>query len=420
MVLSAASDAIPWPRRKLRVAVAAQTNAQADEICQRLVGRAKPVPCFRFYSSGGGPAEDARIGSIVKAQEIPEGPCVVVATTAKWEFSVPSPFDVVFVDEAWQMPWGRFLGLGNVASRFVLIGDPGQIPPVVPVDASRWETAPRPPHHAAPNLVLADPALKPMLLELPVSRRLPHDSAELVNSFYDFRFGAYAAAGERRVELSGKGKDGLDSALDHLSAASISGVTLACLDGNPPLEVDDEIAQLVIETSRRLLARKAVVIEEDQKVQRALTAQDIGIVASHRVMLARIDEFLPAALRKHIRVDTAERWQGLERAVMIAVHPLSGVSEPSAFDLATGPAKARACAGGGSPRPSRSTGSPWRPRATPATPRPARSARCRSTRCWRQCSPSGGCRVGRASSAVRRSRAIWWCRTPGRPTAGRG
>lgn len=294
------------------------------------------MPCFRFYSSGGGPAEDARISSIVKAQEIPEGPCVVVATTAKWEFSVPSPFDVVFVDEAWQMPWGRFLGLGNVASRFVLIGDPGQIPPVVPVDASRWETAPRPPHHAAPSLVLADPALKPVLLELPVSRRLPHDSAELVNSFYDFRFGAYAAAGERRVELSGKSKDGLDSALDQLSAASISGVTLACPGGNPPLEVDDEIAQLVIETSRRLLARKAVVIEEDQKVQRALTAQDIGIVASHRVMLARIDEFLPAALRKHIRVDTAERWQGLERAVMIAVHPLSGVSEPSAFDLATG------------------------------------------------------------------------------------
>jgi hypothetical protein len=37
-----------------------------------------------------------------------------------------------------------------------------------------------------------------------------------------------------------------------------------------------------------------------------------------------------------LRVDTPERWQGLERKVMIMVHPLSGVTAPSAFDLETG------------------------------------------------------------------------------------
>ncbi len=36
------------------------------------------------------------------------------------------------------------------------------------------------------------------------------------------------------------------------------------------------------------------------------------------------------------KVDTAERWQGLERGLMIVVHPLSGVVAPSAFDLETG------------------------------------------------------------------------------------
>jgi hypothetical protein len=35
-------------------------------------------------------------------------------------------------------------------------------------------------------------------------------------------------------------------------------------------------------------------------------------------------------------VDTPERWQGLERPVMIVAHPLSGVVRPSAFDLETG------------------------------------------------------------------------------------
>ena len=47
---------------------------------------------------------------------------------------------------------------------------------------------------------------------------------------------------------------------------------------------------------------------------------------------------LPAELigTDAIQVTTPERWQGLQRAVMIAVHPLSGVQTPSAFDLETG------------------------------------------------------------------------------------
>jgi hypothetical protein len=43
--------------------------------------------------------------------------------------------------------------LGKVAPRFVLIGDPGQIPPVVSVDSARWETAFVPPHVAAPEIL---------------------------------------------------------------------------------------------------------------------------------------------------------------------------------------------------------------------------------------------------------------------------
>lgn len=37
-----------------------------------------------------------------------------------------------------------------------------------------------------------------------------------------------------------------------------------------------------------------------------------------------------------VKVDTPERWQELERPVMVMVHPLSGVTEPSDFDLETG------------------------------------------------------------------------------------
>jgi hypothetical protein len=62
---------------------------------------------------------------------------------------------------------------------------------------------------------------------------------------------------------------------------------------------------------------------------------DIGISASHRAMNGAIMKALGDEY-PGITVDTPERWQGLQRPIMIAVHPLSGVTQPSDFDLSTG------------------------------------------------------------------------------------
>ena len=66
-----------------------------------------------------------------------------------------------------------------------------------------------------------------------------------------------------------------------------------------------------------------------------LKPEEIGMAASHRVMNTRLADAL-GPLQAHVRVDTPERWQGLERKVMVVVHPLSGVTDPTSFDLATG------------------------------------------------------------------------------------
>ena len=80
-----------------------------------------------------------------------------------------------------------------------MIGDPGQIPPVVTIDVRRWETSPRAPHEAAPEVVLAEPALESVRFvgSLPACRRLPNESVDFVKPFYDFDFAAYVAAGAR-------------------------------------------------------------------------------------------------------------------------------------------------------------------------------------------------------------------------------
>ena len=80
-------------------------------------------------------------------------------------------------------------------------------------------------------------------------------------------------------------------------------------------------------------AGRTVVTEDGA---RPLAPEDIGLSATHRVMNTRMLDALGDLAGQGVRVDTPERWQGLEREVMIVVHPLSGVVRPSAFDLSTG------------------------------------------------------------------------------------
>jgi len=325
--------------KKMRIAVGAQTNSQADDACNRLAQQgAAPV---RFTSSSYDPPDlHPSATQISDKNVLPHDECIVIGTIAKWgSIELLESFDLLIVDEAWQMAWASFMPCGQVAERFVLIGDPGQIPPVVTVDTSRWETAPRPPHRPAPEIVVASQA-KAAKFELPGSRRLPHDTVEYVRGFYDFSFDAWANPAERKLATKKKGNgDGIDVAIDLMDKGSIALLTLPTPAHGPPLELDEGLSKTAVAVAERLLSRGASITIADDKRnpnERKLEPEDIGIVATHRIVNADIELRLPTALHGRVRVDTPERWQGLERAVMIAVHPLSGVTDPTSFDLETG------------------------------------------------------------------------------------
>lgn len=334
-LLRLAADAID---ARMRVAIGAQTNAQADDICRRLAHDHPEVSTTRFAAGGRGLDLPDTIDVVTDKDDLPVGPSATVSTIAKWSLTtLPDCFDLLFVDEAWQMSWADFMLCSRVAGRFVLIGDPGQIPPVVTIGVERWETSPRAPHHAAPEVILSDPKIERLEDGLPACRRLPPDAVDLVRSFYDFEFDGWADPGDRQVRANGvHRRDGVDDAIDALRARSVVALTLPTPEDGPPLELDDEIAGLAADVAARLLDRRATAATEDGGRLRPLRAADIGIVATHRVVNSAIRQALPAGLRDVVRVDTPERWQGLERPIMIAVHPLSGVVHPTAFDLETG------------------------------------------------------------------------------------
>jgi len=316
-----------------RVAVAAQTNSQADDICRRIAKTHRRVRTVRFASKAHVRSPDipSRVEWVTATSDLPNTASVTVSTTAKWSLTdVSDPFDLFAVDEAWQMSWADLMQCALISSAYLLIGDPGQIAPIVTIDVRRWETSPRAPHVAAPQVVLNDPGLDGQRFDgsLPACRRLPSVGVQFVRPFYDFSFDAYAAAGSR----------GVDMPRGHSFSALADGLPLVLTvqtpAEGPPVEVDHDLARQAARVVEELLRRRSQV-RDGQGSARRLIARDIGVTSTHRVMNAAISAEMAGA-HAEVRVDTPERWQGLERPVMIALHPLSGVADPSPFDLDTG------------------------------------------------------------------------------------
>jgi hypothetical protein len=318
-----------------RVAVAAQTNSQADDICHRFATEHSEVTVARFSSKGLSPpiGFPTSVNWLTATANLPTSPGVTVATTAKWSLTdVGQSFDLLAIDEAWQMSWVDLMQCSLLSERFLMIGDPGQIPPIVTIDVKRWETSPRAPHQAAPEIVLAEPSLRAerYVGSLPACRRLPHEAVQFVLPFYDFDFRSQAERGARGLDLPA------GSSLIDLADGRPLLLTVPTPLHGPPLEVDHELAEAVAEVVTRLLAPGARVrLGSMGDSARPLTPADVGVSSSHRVMNAAIAREL-TDWNGEIRVDTPERWQGLERPAMIVVHPLSGAVDPSAFDLETG------------------------------------------------------------------------------------
>ncbi len=319
--------------KRQRVAVATQTRSQADDICRRLSELG--VPCIRFLTKDAiGNTQWPGVEAISEKKELPEDRCIVVGTAAKWGLiELELPLDVVFVEEAWQLGWADFMLLGQVAPRFVLIGDPGQIPPVVSVDASRWETAPRAPHRPAPELILQEHAHEALILSLPATRRLPASTHNLIQPFYDFSFECWAAPSERELTPNRRPGGPLGAVVDGLRRGSVVGLTLPTPPGGPPLECDESIADAAVNAARTILEAQPEFLLDGQRVR--LEPRHIGLCATHHVMNTAMGLRRDRKLRE-LQIDTPERWQGLERPVMVIVHPLSGVVQPSDFDLETG------------------------------------------------------------------------------------
>lgn len=319
-----------------RCMVTPQTNEQAFDIARRL-GRGYPrlhiyLLASRNLQIPSDLAGITNLSVINEAAQIPAGPCIVVANAAKWSWldSDQTLFDLQIVDEAFQLPDYRFHLIAGLARRHVLIGDPGQIDPVVRCELERWRCDPSGPHVPCPRaLIERHPSVRQ--ITLPVSRRLNADTVSFVQpAFYpQMRFQALST--DRSIELRVPGIVPVDAPLD----ATVDGASMVLVELPPMItgEVDPELADQLVGTIRRVLDRRAVI--RDDGTLEDVHSGMIGVACAHVSQVNAIRERLGPDLGD-VFVETANRFQGLERPLMFVHHPLSGRADATAFHLDAG------------------------------------------------------------------------------------
>ena len=306
------------------VCVGCGTVAQVEDLARRLATSSSAEVVIYGASRYELPRAVADVGVEVTtsgpdALFAAESGKVLVATTAKLAAVqvLDGQIDVLIIDEAWQLADYVGAKVTPVGRRLVLIGDPGQIPPVVTADVSRWRDHPDGPHVALPAALMARFPGALSVHRLVASRRLQEESARIVGSaFYpDLPFGSLApearlglaspAGGEHRdtLELIGNGR-------------TLVMESVACGD----MGIEQGVGEAIVSFVADLLAHGPSRICGE--VQRPLGVDDLGVVCSRVHQVAAVRAGL-ASRGLDVRVETAERWQGLEREVVIVFHPAS-------------------------------------------------------------------------------------------------
>ncbi|QSB16847.1 hypothetical protein JQS43_11495 [Natronosporangium hydrolyticum] len=263
------------------------------------------------------------------------------------------PFDVLFVDEAWQLPRHRYSKVEGLAPISVGVGDVGQLPPIDP-SQNPWRGDPGyNPYRAWPT-AYADRETT-CVVDLPAVWRPTPPQLALWRAFYSDwdQLDCVAAPGDRSVELPP-----LTGAPAAVWASVASGApTLVEVDGLPAPEaadVDLPLLGVVEELLTPLLAGGFTTVTRRYdgtgaplgEVRTKSAAPDgdplIVILATRNQavddaadLVARLTEAydLPPGV---LVASTVDSWQGQTNALTVAIHPLSGAEQLDEFNSAFG------------------------------------------------------------------------------------
>jgi hypothetical protein len=327
------------------IAIATPTNDQAYELVRRIAERV-PDRTVAFVPANGIqlPAATAAMPNVreVEAARARFYP-IVVGTLDKLGDAhargTLGRFGHLVIDEAYQADSARYFDVAGIADRHLLVGDPGQLDPFTTMpDADRWRGLPEDPTQTAVAVVRANHPTVPVF-QLPITRRLPPSAIPVVSAFYpDHPFTAWTLPGARSLTLMPAVRSAATMVMDEaLDEAAASGWAYVRLPESPVLSADPLTVDVIARLTRRLMERGPTVRDErtgDRAVQ--LVPERVAVAVSRRDQGDHLRSTLDDAGLAAVRVDTANKLQGLEYDLVVAWHPLAGLPDSDGFHLDPG------------------------------------------------------------------------------------
>lgn len=320
-------------RTEFTVAVLTPTRSAAFDLAER-IGESLQENC--------GPRTDyACVFGVTKANEFPlryalasgqakpETRKVLVRTIASATgLRNPVEADVIIVDESYQATLSDMAVALRKTGQVVLVGDPGQIGPVITVDDTVWAGQKTSPTRRAPEL-LAE-RHDAVIIELDTTYRLGPDSTRLLDHLYDFPINCGRSPRHitHRPGIDHTGLRTADGGLPEIVRQVLPDVT----DRN-----DSRYLRSIAEIARSYLGRTVhITTPEDEQTDYTIEAIDICVVAAYRTQVARLTAILDSYKLGRFRVGTADSLQGGQWHVVIAVDPLIGAETAEGHNASPG------------------------------------------------------------------------------------
>ena len=306
---------------QLRVGIACQRRNQAEDVANR-IGALSPetkatLVGAKHQNRPRGLAPGVNYSDTLHDPEDPiKDKGVVIASSAKLAFLDADlwTFDVILVDEAWQLDYAGLLAMTAITTQFVLVGDPGQVDPIVVGNTARWEGMREAPHVAAPDVVRR--TFDPEVLSLPSSRRNGPATVHALQPLYPFAFDS--ARPERTLTV-----DGNDAAEVEIGTMTTPRTT------NPN---DPTLLRAVADRARHLVTDGVFRNEDGQT--RPLSEEDVAVVVPFVTQATAVKALLSDM--PNVTVDTVDTLQGGEWIATVVLNPAAGAAMPSSFNCDLG------------------------------------------------------------------------------------
>lgn len=289
----------------LTVTVAAPTRAAATSVAKRLADVHEQASVV-LALNGVDKASTTAIHTPGSGAFQGHAGDIVVRTMASMAMSTSTTSDLLIVDEAYQSTFASLTAAAKGSEQVLMVGDPGQIGPVITADTSVFEDSPYPPHGRAPDVLRNHPSAT--VAHLATSYRLGQATVDAIAPLYDFPFDS------SRPNRHMVGHDEIESIqIDRLDSVDLYA----------------EVARL----AATYVGQEVVTADGS----RPLTPSDVCVVAGDNMAVNGIAGFL-SAMGKYpgITVGTADRLQGGQWHAMIALDPLASASTVSDHHLALG------------------------------------------------------------------------------------